>query len=247
MVGKRRRAHVSGLGRRGAAGCKGHGPGAAPGPGPARAQRLASRTMAGKAARVSAADSGVGGGAGENQAQRGERRSRGDGGGVAAASRSTVAGAGQWFAGAGQLHSRHATARFVDFGWGFFAERLVRSAVVEVDGPPVAVALLRSTGARRRQLELGQVAVHALMAAIVLRLSRTRADRPDAERHQPGGELRESAARPGANEGRAVVAQDRERSAVLVEKLLQDASHQRAAGARQEGRRKHEATVRIAD
>src|SRR5438270_12400919 len=89
--------------------------------------------------------------------------------------------------------------------------------------------------------------MHPLMAAVVLRLSRTRADQADAQRHQPGGELRESAACPRAYEGRPIVALDRERSAVLVEKLLEDASHQRATGARQERRRKHEATVRIAD
>src|SRR5439155_11860947 len=120
-----------------------------------------------------------------------------------------------------ELDCWRAVARLVDFGWGFSAERFVRPHVVEVDEPPVAVALLRSTGARRRQLELGQVAAHALMAAIVLRLSGTRADQPDAKRHQPSGELRESAARPRANERRPVVALDPERSAVPGEKLPQ--------------------------
>ncbi len=95
-----------------------------------------------------------------------------------------------------ELHGRHAMARLVDFGRGFSAERLVRSDVVEVDEPSTAVALLRSTRASRRQLELSQVAVHALVAAIVLRLSRARTNQSDAERHQPGGELREPTARP---------------------------------------------------
>src|SRR5260370_9924544 len=69
-----------------------------------------------------------------------------------------------------ELNGRSAMARPVDFGWGFSAERLVRSDVVEVDEPSIAVALLRSTRARRCQPELSQVAVHPLVAAIVLRL-----------------------------------------------------------------------------
>ena len=116
-----------------------------------------------------------------------------------------------------ELHGRGAMARLVDFGWSFSTERLVRPDIVEVDKPSIAVALLRSTRARRRQLELSQVAVHALVAPIVLRLSRTRTNQTNAERHQPGGELRKPAARPRANEGRAVVALDRARSATLVE------------------------------
>src|SRR5881227_3080071 len=146
-----------------------------------------------------------------------------------------------------ELHGRGAMARLVDFGWSFSAERLVRPDVVEVDQPSIAVALLRSTRARRGQLELSQVAVHALVAPIVLRLSRTRTNQTNAQRHQPGGELRQPAARPRANEGRAVVALDRARSAVLVEKLLQDASDQRTASAWQECRREHEAAVGVAD
>jgi hypothetical protein len=102
-----------------------------------------------------------------------------------------------------ELNGRSAMARLVDFGWGFSAERLVRPDVVEVDEPSIAVALLRSARASRRKLELSQVAMHALVAAVVLRLSWTRADQPDAERHQPGGKLREPAARSRANEGRA--------------------------------------------
>ena len=138
-------------------------------------------------------------------------------------------------------------ARLVDFGWSFSAERLVRPDIVEVDQPSIAVALLRSTRARRRQLELSQVAVHALVAPIVLRLSRPRTNQTNAERHQPGGELRKPAARPRANEGRAVVALDRARSAMLVEKLLQDAPDQRTASAWQERRREHEAAVSVAE
>jgi hypothetical protein len=114
-----------------------------------------------------------------------------------------------------ELDGRDAVARFVNFGWGLSTKCLVWSHVVEVDEPSVAVALLGSTGACRRELELGQVAVHTLVAAVVLRLGRTRANQPDAERDQPGGKLRESAARPGANEGRAVVTLNRQRSAVL--------------------------------
>jgi hypothetical protein len=138
-------------------------------------------------------------------------------------------------------------ARLVDFGWRLSAERLVRPDVVEVDEPSIAVALLRSTRASRRQLELSQVAVHALVAAIVPRLSRARTNQSDAERHQPGGELRETAARPRANKGRAVVALDRARRAVLVEKLLQDAADQRTTSTWQERRRQHEAAVSVAD
>src|SRR5437868_12575425 len=82
-----------------------------------------------------------------------------------------------------ELHGRGAMARLVDFGWSFSAERLVRPDIVEVDQPSIAVALLRSTRARRRQLELSQVAVHALVAAIVLRLFRARTNQSDAERH----------------------------------------------------------------
>src|SRR5438874_791481 len=102
-----------------------------------------------------------------------------------------------------ELHGRGAMARLVDFGWSFSAERLVRPDIVEVDQPSIAVALLRSTRASRSQIELSQVSVHPLVAAIVLRHSRTRTNQTNAERHQPGGEQRKPAARPRANEGRS--------------------------------------------
>ena len=80
----------------------------------------------------------------------------------------------------------------------------MRPHVVEIDQPSVAVVLLGSTRARRGELELGHVAVHALVPAVVLRLGWARANQLDAEGHQPGRELCEPTARLGANERRAV-------------------------------------------
>src|SRR5437588_10085048 len=154
-----------------------------------------------------------------------------------------------------ELHGRGAMARLVDFGWSFSAERLVRPDIVEVDQPSIAVALLRSTRARRRQLELSQVEVRALVAPIVLRLSRTRTNQTNAERHQPGGELRKPAARPRANEGRSArraARRSRCRTGSRAEchargKAAPGRPGPSAASTWQERRREHEAAVGVAD
>src|SRR5437016_2352413 len=89
--------------------------------------------------------------------------------------------------------------------------------------------------------------MHALVAAIVLRLAGARADQLDAERHQPGRELGEPTARPGRDERRAVVALDRSWRAVLDEELLEHAAHARTTGVGQQPDCQYETAVRVAD
>jgi hypothetical protein len=49
----------------------------------------------------------------------------------------------------------------------------VGTDLVEVDHPTIALALLRAARGCGPQLELAQVAVHSLVAAVVLRATRT--------------------------------------------------------------------------
>jgi len=108
----------------------------------------------------------------------------------------------------------------------------VRSNVVELLAPAIESTLGCSGGLIGNGLDIGaDVAVHPLVAAVVLRASGARPYDAYAERDPPHRQARESAARLGANERNAVIALDCPWKAVRPEERLElssDPFHRRS-------------------
>src|SRR5579871_902427 len=118
--------------------------------------------------------------------------------------------------------------RAIELGRLALAQRLVRPLMVELVAESIETALLVGNVGRGRPAGLGlEGAVHALMAAILLRLARPYPLEPDAHpgpsRRQPG-----QAARAGRGEGCAVVAADCGRQPVFCEQLIHLGLHRLA-------------------
>jgi hypothetical protein len=100
------------------------------------------------------------------------------------------------------------------------AESLVRSLMVELPAEGVEAVLLAGSGGRRWLACLGlERAVHAFVAAILLRLARPYPLEPDAHLG-PSGRQPGQAARADRGEGRTVVAADRGGQAMFLEQLI---------------------------
>src|SRR3546814_3473480 len=111
----------------------------------------------------------------------------------------------------------------IDLDWGLHGERVVGAFAVELADKIIETGLLlQDVGAGRAGRLLLQRQVHALVAAVLLRLAWFDAFDLNAEPEPPDRELRQVVEPVGAGEGNAVVRADGVGPAALLEKALND-------------------------
>src|SRR3546814_6550706 len=107
--------------------------------------------------------------------------------------------------------------------WGLHGERVVGAFAVELADKIIETGLLlQDVGAARAGRLLLQRQVHALVAAVLLRLAWFDAFDLNAEPEPPDRELRQVVEPVGAGEGNAVVRADGVGQAALLEQALKD-------------------------
>src|SRR5205823_4962419 len=112
---------------------------------------------------------------------------------------------------------------FVDLARSFHSEGFMRPAVVEVRLPQVARTLLVFVGGRSDRLDLERdVAVHALVSAVVRRRALARAKMVDAEAQPPGRQPGQAESATWRYERSPVVGEDSLGDAVELEQPLEE-------------------------
>src|SRR5215471_13065252 len=124
-------------------------------------------------------------------------------------------------------------------------ERIVGADVIEFLSPSVQLSLLRARVGSGADF-LSDVAMHALVTAVVLGAAGAASYDADAQRGPPSAQLREAPAAPGRDERAAIVALKRGRQTVLAKERLKLLANLFARGRGQDRHRQDVATVCIA-